>query len=105
MPESLKAEAADAEVRAIVDRQSRELRARRIRQSTEVEVLRKEIAGLQESIHGYQSQTAISQRASRSLRRGTQGQTGPAGAPAGEEDRGARGAAGRGRPFRRARRG
>ena len=56
MPESLKAEAADAEVLAIVDRQSRELRARRIRQSTEVEVLRKEIAGLNESIHGYASQ-------------------------------------------------
>ena len=56
MPETLKAEAADAEVLAILDRQSRELRARRVKQSTEVEVLRKEIAGLNESINGYMSQ-------------------------------------------------
>ena len=56
MPESLKAEAADAEVQAILDRQSRELRARRLKQSTEMEVLRREIAGLKESIQGYMSQ-------------------------------------------------
>jgi HlyD family type I secretion membrane fusion protein len=56
MPESLKAEAGDAEVQSIFERQTRELRARKLKQSTEEEVLRKEIAGLNESIRGYNSQ-------------------------------------------------
>lgn len=56
LPQSLQAEAADAEVKAILDRQQRELRARRVKQSTEMEVLRKEIAGLNESIQGYTAQ-------------------------------------------------
>jgi HlyD family type I secretion membrane fusion protein len=63
MPETLKAEADDAEVQSIFERQTRELRARKLKQSTEVEVLRKEIAGLNESIRGYTSQAqATSER-------------------------------------------
>jgi HlyD family secretion protein len=56
MPDSLAGATEDPEVQAIFDRQSRELQARRLRQSTEEAVLRKEIAGLQESIGGYASQ-------------------------------------------------
>ncbi len=56
VPESLEEEAGDPEVSAILERQSRELRARRLKQAAEEEVLRKEIASLNESIHGYLSQ-------------------------------------------------
>lgn len=62
MPESLAAEAADPEVKAIFDRQVAELRARRDKQSTEEKVLRKEIAGLQESIGGYTAQAQSTKR-------------------------------------------
>jgi HlyD family type I secretion membrane fusion protein len=56
MPESLAADAADPEIQVIFDRQSTELRSRRAKLLAEEEVLRKEIAGLQESIGGYMSQ-------------------------------------------------
>jgi HlyD family secretion protein len=56
MPAGLASAADDAEVQAIFERQSRELAARRLKLATEEEVLRKEIAGLNESIRGYDSQ-------------------------------------------------
>ncbi len=56
IPKSLEEEAGDPEVSAILERQSRELHARRLKQAAEEEVLRKEIASLNESIHGYLSQ-------------------------------------------------
>jgi HlyD family type I secretion membrane fusion protein len=63
MPEALAGAAADPEVQAVFDRQSRELLARRTKSATEEEVLRKEIAGLQESIRGYSAQAqATSER-------------------------------------------
>lgn len=46
----------DNEIRTIYDRQQMELRARRAKLQDEEDVLRKEIAGLRESIAGYQSQ-------------------------------------------------
>jgi HlyD family secretion protein len=46
----------DPEVRSIHARQIVELRARRTKQSTEEEVLRKEIAGLEESVGGFEAQ-------------------------------------------------
>ena len=56
MPDSLAAEAHDPELRAIIERQALELRARRTKLANEEEVLRKEIAGLQESTGGYNAQ-------------------------------------------------
>ena len=53
MPDELAAGAADPEIRSIFERQAVELRARRLKAASEEEVLRKEIAGLQESIGGY----------------------------------------------------
>jgi HlyD family secretion protein len=55
MPPELAA-TADDEVRAIFNRQVTELRARRANAATEESVLRKQIAGLEESIGGYQAQ-------------------------------------------------
>ena len=56
IPASLAAEADDPDIRAIINRQAVELRARRTKQANEEEVLRKEIAGLQESTAGYLAQ-------------------------------------------------
>jgi HlyD family type I secretion membrane fusion protein len=46
----------EPEIEAILERQRLELRARQDSRATEEAVLRTEIAGLQESIHGYQAQ-------------------------------------------------
>jgi HlyD family type I secretion membrane fusion protein len=46
----------DADIRAIFSRQQMELEARRLKQADEEEILRREIAGLRESIAGYNSQ-------------------------------------------------
>jgi len=48
--------AADAEIKGILERQRTELRARQASRATEESVLRKQIAGLEESIIGYQAQ-------------------------------------------------
>jgi len=53
MPAILGADKDDPDVRAIYDRQVMELKARRMRLQNEEEVLRKEIAGLRESMAGY----------------------------------------------------
>jgi HlyD family secretion protein len=55
-PEVPAGDAADPETRAIYERQQMELKARRSRLTAEEEVLRKEIAGLQESLGGFASQ-------------------------------------------------
>lgn len=46
----------DADVRPIFERQQMELRVRRLKQADEEEILRREIAGLKESIAGYRAQ-------------------------------------------------
>jgi HlyD family secretion protein len=56
MPEMLASSAGDPEVRTIYERQQLEMKARRAKLMAEEQVLRKEIAGLQESVIGYQSQ-------------------------------------------------
>ncbi|MBX9590257.1 MAG: HlyD family type I secretion periplasmic adaptor subunit [Hyphomonadaceae bacterium] len=56
MPADLAGEAVDPEILGIFERQTVELRARRTKIATEEEVLRKEIAGLQESTGGYAAQ-------------------------------------------------
>lgn len=56
MPDELAGDAADPEVRGILERQAVELRARHSKRTIEEEVLRKEIAGLQESVGGYTAQ-------------------------------------------------
>lgn len=63
LPEPLQKRAADPEVKAIIERQQLELQARRTNQADKEEVLRREIASLQEAIGGYRSQTsAVEQR-------------------------------------------
>ncbi len=62
MPVELAADAADPEIRSIYDRQIVELSARRFKRLTEERVLRKEIAGLQESIAGYTAQAKSTTR-------------------------------------------
>jgi HlyD family type I secretion membrane fusion protein len=56
MPAALAPEAADPEVKAIFERQRTELQARRASLAAEELVLKKEIAGLEESIRGYEAQ-------------------------------------------------
>ena len=57
LPPDLAANGADdAEVKAIFERQRTELKARRASLATEELVLRKEVAGLEESIRGYEAQ-------------------------------------------------
>jgi HlyD family secretion protein len=56
MPGDLAGRPADPEIEAIFQRQAVELKARRSKMADEVEVLRKEIAGLQESAGGYAAQ-------------------------------------------------
>jgi HlyD family type I secretion membrane fusion protein len=55
-PAALSETVRDPEVKAIIERQRAELRARRANLATEENVLRKQIAGLEESINGYQAQ-------------------------------------------------
>jgi len=63
LPSELVAEAvADPEIRGIYERQISEMKARRLKRVAEEEVLRKEIAGLQESIGGYTAQATSTQR-------------------------------------------
>jgi HlyD family secretion protein len=63
LPSELAAEAAtDPEIRGIYERQVTELKARRLKRAAEEEVLRKEIAGLQESIGGYTAQAESTKR-------------------------------------------
>jgi HlyD family type I secretion membrane fusion protein len=62
IPQALAQNANDAEVRAIVDRQHAELRARKASLEAEERVFRKEIAGIEESIHGYTAQVESTQR-------------------------------------------
>ena len=56
IPAAFSESARDPEVKAILERQRAELRARRVSLATEESVLGKQIAGLEESIHGYQAQ-------------------------------------------------
>jgi HlyD family type I secretion membrane fusion protein len=55
-PAAFRDSARDPETKAILERQRAELRARRTSLATEESVLRKQIAGLEESIRGYQAQ-------------------------------------------------
>lgn len=55
-PAAFSESASDPEIRGILERQRAELRARRASLATEESVLRKQIAGLEESIRGYQAQ-------------------------------------------------
>ena len=52
----------DSEKRAIVERQTLELRVRRDNLAAEERVLRKEIAGLEQSIRGYEAQVTSNER-------------------------------------------
>jgi HlyD family type I secretion membrane fusion protein len=61
LPRELKEQMPDPAVRAIVDAQALELKARRDNLEGQEDVLRKEIAGLQEGIRGYQAQVAASE--------------------------------------------
>jgi HlyD family type I secretion membrane fusion protein len=55
-PAAFSESARDPEIKAILERQRAELRARRASLATEESVLRKQIAGLEESIRGYEAQ-------------------------------------------------
>lgn len=63
IPDSLKHAKDDPEVQTIFRRQRNEMRTRMAKGKAEVEVLKKEIAGLREGINGYQAQVvSINQR-------------------------------------------
>jgi HlyD family secretion protein len=62
MPSSLADHVADPEVKAIFDRQLTELQARNASRIAEEEVLRKEVAGLEESIRGYDARAKSAQQ-------------------------------------------
>jgi len=62
MPLALAAIAEDVEVKAIVERQRSELAARRASRAAEELVLRKEIAGIEESLQGFQAQVQATKR-------------------------------------------
>ncbi|MGE3934315.1 MAG: HlyD family type I secretion periplasmic adaptor subunit [Rhodospirillaceae bacterium] len=62
MPAALAAVADDAEARAIFDRQRVELLARRASRAAEELVLEKEIAGIEDSIQGYEAQLKSTRR-------------------------------------------
>jgi HlyD family secretion protein len=62
MPAALSAHAGDPEVAAIFDRQRIELQARKATLAAEEQVLRNEIAGIKESIQGFQAQVNASQQ-------------------------------------------
>jgi len=55
-PAAFSQSVADPEIKGILERQRAELRARRASLATEESVLRKQVAGLEESIRGYQAQ-------------------------------------------------
>lgn len=61
LPPELTQQMNDSAVRAIVDAQALELKARRNSLEGQEEVLRKEIAGLQEGIRGYEAQVAANE--------------------------------------------
>jgi HlyD family type I secretion membrane fusion protein len=61
LPRELKEQMSDPAVRAIVDAQTLELKARRENLEGQEDVLRKEIAGLQEGIGGFQAQVAATE--------------------------------------------
>jgi HlyD family type I secretion membrane fusion protein len=61
LPKELTAQMSDPAVRAIVEAQTLELKARRASLEGQEEVLRKEIAGLLESIGGYEAQVAANE--------------------------------------------
>src|SRR5262245_15425431 len=61
LPKELTGQINDPAVRAIVEAQTLELKARRASLEGQEEVLRKEIAGLQESIRGYEAQVAANE--------------------------------------------
>jgi len=62
VPAGLARSAPDPDVRAIIDRQRTELEARRASRSAEEQVLRKEIAGLEESIGGFRAQVKAAEQ-------------------------------------------
>jgi HlyD family secretion protein len=64
VPAALVAERGDPEVKAIIARQRTELAARRDNLSSQKMVLEKEIAGIQESIRGYEAQADAGRRRS-----------------------------------------
>ncbi|MET4236287.1 HlyD family type I secretion membrane fusion protein [Bradyrhizobium sp. I1.8.5] len=55
-PDAFGTSVGDPEIIAILERQRAELRARQVSLATQESVLRKQVAGLEESIHGYQAQ-------------------------------------------------
>ena len=59
---SLARSATDPDIRAIIDHQRTELEARRASRSAEEQVLRKEIAGLEESIGGFRAQVKAAEQ-------------------------------------------
>jgi HlyD family type I secretion membrane fusion protein len=61
LPRELKEQTSDPAVRAIVDAQALELKARRENLEGQEDVLRKEIAALQEGIRGYQAQVTATE--------------------------------------------
>ena len=62
VPAGLARSATDPDVRAVIDRQRTELEARRASRSAEEQVLRKEIAGLEESIGGFRAQVKAAEQ-------------------------------------------
>jgi HlyD family type I secretion membrane fusion protein len=62
VPASLEGAQPDPEIQSVFQRQQIELQVRRARQADEEQVLRKEIAGIEERIVGYQTQAATMQQ-------------------------------------------
>ena len=61
LPKTLQGAQPDPEIEAVFQRQKIELQVRRARQADEEQVLRKEIAGIEERIVGYQAQATTMQ--------------------------------------------
>lgn len=61
-PAAFSASARDPEIKAVLERQRTELRARRTSLVTQESVLMKQVAGLEESIRGYQAQVQSTQQ-------------------------------------------
>jgi HlyD family type I secretion membrane fusion protein len=62
LPATLEGTPSDPEIQAVFQRQTIELKVRRARQADEEQVLRKEIAGLEERIAGYEAQAKTMQQ-------------------------------------------
>jgi HlyD family type I secretion membrane fusion protein len=62
LPAALESAKADPEIQAVFQRQTIELQVRRARQADEEQVLRKEIAGIEERITGYRTQASTMQQ-------------------------------------------